>query len=228
LALDGVVTVVDADQFPQPSAEHYWLARDQLALADVIVVNKTDLIGSAERRRLTARLREYVPHGRLLEAREGAAPPELVLGELRHASDRREGVSRDGAASTRDAPHAASLESFVYRSERPMDLVRLRDACTSLPEAVFRVKGTVHLRQRPRHATRLQVVGRRARIDIGEPWGEHRPATALVCIGTKAGWNEALLRKRLEHCEAARPAAWWQRLGWFARRKRAPATGLDV
>jgi G3E family GTPase len=84
--LDTLVTVVDAVNFPNDletaddladrgqslgDGDGRTLAElliDQVEFADVIIVNKADLIGSAERDRLTHALRQLNRHARILPA----------------------------------------------------------------------------------------------------------------------------------------------------------------
>ena len=44
----------------------------------------------------------------------------------------------------------------------------------------------------------LQVVGRRVRIVLGEPWGDQPPRTQVVCIGAPGGVDEEHLRREFE------------------------------
>lgn len=185
LDLDGVVALVDAEQFPQPASEHYVLAREQLALADLVVINKVDLVTPRQLTDLRARLADYVPHARVAEAAHGDVPLDVLLGRGPTAAAPVE------LAAAGDAGHA--FRSVTYRCGEPMSLERLRAVVTELPSSVYRVKGFVHLAERPDHQTVLQVVGRRARIDLGEPWGERERETLLLAIGSSALDEHALL-----------------------------------
>ena len=222
LVLDGVIVVVDAEQFPSPDAAHYLLARDQLCLADLVVVNKVDLVAAQGREALQERLHRYVPEARIVSAKHGAVPLELLLGESPRG---REALPpAEDAATLGELPGGAhGFCRAMYGSESPMDLERLRRAATELPPWVFRVKGTVYLRQRPRAATQLQVVGRRARIDRGAPWGSATPRTELLCIGAGRDFDAAVLRACLGACEALEPRSFWRRLfRGSPRRERLP------
>jgi G3E family GTPase len=93
-----------------------------------------------------------------------------------------------------------------------MDLERLRRAATELPAWVFRAKGSVYLHQRPRHRALLQVVGRRARVDRGAAWGEARPETELVCVGSRRGFDARAVARHWQACEAGESPSVWRRL----------------
>jgi G3E family GTPase len=82
LRLDGVVTVVDAVNGAATLDEHMESVK-QVAVADRIVLTKTDLLGGPERRagkeRLLARLHALNPAAPVLDAAAGEATPARLL-----------------------------------------------------------------------------------------------------------------------------------------------------
>lgn len=81
-ALDGIVTMVDALHFEQQLADSEE-TRTQVAFADVIVLNKTDLVGAAELDGLERRLRGINALARIVRADPGqraCVPMGAVLG----------------------------------------------------------------------------------------------------------------------------------------------------
>ncbi len=81
-ALDGIVTMVDARHFDQQLAENEE-ARAQIAFADVIVLNKTDLASGLELDALERRVRAINALARIVRtdpAQRGAVPMSAVLG----------------------------------------------------------------------------------------------------------------------------------------------------
>ena len=81
-ALDGIVTMVDARHFDQQLAESEE-ARTQVAFADVIVLNKTDLVGGADLDALERRVRAINALARIVRAdpaRRASVPMRSVLG----------------------------------------------------------------------------------------------------------------------------------------------------
>ena len=81
-ALDGIVTMVDARHFDQQLIESEE-ARTQVAFADVIVLNKTDLVGGTDLDALERRVRAINALARIVRAdpaRRASVPMSSVLG----------------------------------------------------------------------------------------------------------------------------------------------------
>lgn len=221
LFVDGVIALVDVEHFPEEGEPHHTLAREQLVLADVVLLNKTDLVTPDRVAELRRRIVGWVPTARVVETVQGEVPLALCLGfgadpdhprDLGHAA---EVAERDG--------HGFS--TFTYRTPSMLALEALRATCTELPPGVFRAKGFVHLDARPDHRTVLQIVGRRARIELGEPWGERTPETVIVFIGAREGLDRDALRAAFDAC-ITRPggaggAGISGAISWIRRRFRA-------
>jgi G3E family GTPase len=79
-AVDSIVTVVDAEQIRDLQGEQEVLAMDQISAADIIVMNKVDLVDKAGLSVARSFIREVVPDARILEVTHGRAPLELLLG----------------------------------------------------------------------------------------------------------------------------------------------------
>ncbi|WP_349358323.1 GTP-binding protein [Stappia sp.] len=76
--LDAVVAVVDCRHVLQRLADTTE-AQDQIAFADVILLNKTDLVTTAELTAVEARIQEINPYARLQRAERCAVPLDTVL-----------------------------------------------------------------------------------------------------------------------------------------------------
>jgi G3E family GTPase len=214
LHVDAVIALVDAEYFPAPGEEHYVLAREQLVLADVILVNKTDLVGKDRVAELRSRIAGYVPTARVLETVEAEVPVELLLGL--HSDTQHPGA----AEGTSPSENTHGFETFTYRGGM-MSLDRLREETTELPPNVFRAKGIVHLDARPEHRVVLQIVGRRARVSLGSPWGEAEPSSTIVFVGPIGAMNPRDIRHRFDACLAKRgklPAPLEVALTWIRKR----------
>src|SRR6516164_9828657 len=166
---------------------------DQLACADLVILNKTDLIDPmglpALRREIEVRLR---PGVKLVTAREGRVAPEVVLGLAAAAED---DLAARPSLHDLEAEHDHDdFESFVVTSGAVADgdafIARLRAAIDF--HDVLRVKGFVDRPGRDRRQV-VQAVGNRLQLHFDRPWdiGEMRE-TRLVVIGKKGLDREAI------------------------------------
>jgi cobalamin biosynthesis protein CobW len=159
---------------------------DQLACADLVILNKTDLISaetlSGLRRDIETRLR---PGVKLVAVRDAAIAPEIVLGLAASAED--DLTARPSMHDAAAAHDHDDFESFVVTLGAVADttafLVRLRAAISE--HDVLRVKGFADVPGRDRRQV-VQAVGDRIQHYFDRPWrpGEAR-ATRLVVIGEK-------------------------------------------
>lgn len=75
--MDGVVTVADAATGPQ-TFDCQFEAVSQAALADLIVLSKTDLVSETDALTFEARLRSLNPTAPILRAKRGVVPTESL------------------------------------------------------------------------------------------------------------------------------------------------------
>jgi G3E family GTPase len=85
--LDAVVTVADAKWLKDRLADAPE-AKNQIAFADVIIVNKTDLVNAEELADVEARIRAINPYARLHRAQRSNVPLDAVLGRNAFDLDR--------------------------------------------------------------------------------------------------------------------------------------------
>jgi cobalamin biosynthesis protein CobW len=205
--VDGVLTVIDAaalaagrfaadptavarQRAADPALAHdnplEEVFDDQLACADLVILNKTDLVDGARlaalRHEIGMRLR---PGVKLVAARDAAVAPEVALGLVAAAED--DLAARPSMHDEAQAHDHDDFDSFVVTLGAVDDdaalLARLRAAIAA--HDVLRVKGFVDV---PGRALRqaVQAVGDRVQCYFDRPWqpGEAR-ATRLVVIGER-------------------------------------------
>jgi G3E family GTPase len=78
-ALDAVVTVVDAKHLPLRLKDTRE-AEEQIAFADVILLNKVDLVSEDDLRGVEASIRRINPYARIVRTTRGDAPLDQILG----------------------------------------------------------------------------------------------------------------------------------------------------
>jgi G3E family GTPase len=189
--LDTMVTVVDAAAFPRDleaaadlrdrgleidDTDDRTVADlliDQVEFADVIVLNKTDLVAPRELRSLRELLCRINPGARLVEARFGAVAPELVLGTDRFDFER--AAQAPGWLRTLRGEEVPETEehgigSFLYTAERPFHPERLWRLLDQGQRGVVRAKGFFWIASRPERVLHLSQAGGLCRIEPAGGW----------------------------------------------------------
>ena len=209
LRTDSVMCVVDAEQiFASP--ETMRLKLFQMACADLIILNKVDLVSREQIDRLKSWLDDQFDRYRLVEATRCDLPLELLLSAGRFESSQLEtSLSLSGPQDCHDPAcdhrhhacqpdHGAMFSTWRYESDQPFELETLREIAAKLPVNIYRAKGFVYSTDSPERRAVLQVVGRRVDISLGEPWGDSIPRTRIVVIGAPGSVDESVLRQMFE------------------------------
>lgn len=205
----GLVEVVDAAEFDATRDRHPETDR-HLAIADLVVLNKTDRVTPAEHERVLGVIGTLGPGAAVVSASYGKIDPGLLFDPAtRPAEDEKvrqlsfEDLHDDEEQDHARHPHAA-YESLSYDEPAAMDPRRLMAFLDSRPEGLYRIKGFVDFGAAdPDNRYAVHAVGRFLRF-YPEPWprGAGR-RTQLVLIGS--GIDRDALAKELAVC-AVTPA----------------------
>ncbi|WP_326591064.1 GTP-binding protein [Streptomyces brevispora] len=209
----GLVEVVDAAEFATTRERHPEIDR-HLAVADLVVLNKTDRAGDADRLRIREAVAATGSAAAVIPAAYGRIDPELLFDPaLRPDSEEKARqltfedlyLEERAAAGEEHGDHLhAAYESLDFTSDVPMSPRRLMEFLDSRPEGLYRIKGYVDFGGGDRDNTyALHAVGRFLRF-APRPWTRGEPRlTRLVLIGS--GIDAEALHKELADCrETAR------------------------
>ena len=202
LARDGIMVLVDAETIRDRAGDP--LVSDtverQLQAADIIVMNKCDLVDADRRDDLKAWLRGQTPDAALIETSHGMVPMALlsVAESIRGAHGAAANPDADACADA-DASadvdasaahqhdhdhqdHGSHFRTVTVPLPDRVELDRLKQILLALPQSVLRVKGFVDTLDDRATRYLIQMTGRR--LDVS-PWTGHAGAAAgLVIIGT--------------------------------------------
>lgn len=199
LAMDNILSVVDAEQFPRLADEEMVkLAWSQIRVADIVVLNKTDLVSSADLDAVRGGLQQMVPGARILEASFGRIPLPLVFGLFGEESKLRPVEALREPHSHQD--HQRQFSTWHWTCDKPLSLPLLRAAIESLPDTIYRAKGIVCLEELPTYRIAVQMVGRRYDLCDTHPWGSERPSSEIVLIAPHGGLDRERLQRTFEGC----------------------------
>lgn len=200
--LDSIVALVDAENARNPRFDQQ-LIRDQIVAADIVALNKVDLVDAATQEELKSWMRSFAPAVRVVPAVGGAVPPQLILGiEGEYPRHRISTPLPTGELDddSHDGHHHAAFESWSYGTRCRLAYRRLREALENLPLEVFRAKGIAHLADAPNLRFVAQVVGRRVSIEPQGLWDDEEPGTQLVLIGAPGALTDGDVARRLDAC----------------------------
>jgi G3E family GTPase len=198
IRLDSILCVVDAEQvFAAP--ETMELKIFQMACADMIILNKVDLV----KRDHIAKIREWLD-GRfhryqLIEANHCDVPLPVLL------SVGRFDLAQLDANVQHDRDHSKAFSTWSYETDRPLSLEALRETTSRLPAGIYRAKGVIYAADEPERRVVLQVVGRRVDISLEEAWRGRPARTQIVVIGAPGAIDGEVLRNKFEQCINSRP-----------------------
>ena len=219
LTVDGVITVVDgaavaagrfaddpeklkAQRAEDESIDHdnplEEVYEDQLLCADLVILNKADLMDRADIDRVTRDINAAVPRAvRVVETHEGQVAAEILLGLNAAAED--DLVSRPSHHDAEPDHDHDDFDSFVLDipviSDVEMFMSRLIALATDYD--VLRIKGYVEVAGKPMRLL-IQGVGLRFRHHFDGMWTSSDPRRGrLVFIGEK-GLDQTAIRVALD------------------------------
>ncbi len=200
--LDAVVTVVDALNLPARLADSPE-ARNQIAFADVIVLNKTDLVDEAELAALETRIRGINRHVRLHRAVRGDVDLADVLDQGGFDLERALAMAPDFLEDDSHG-HDEEVGSLSFSVAEPLDQARFQAWIGALLQEqgqdILRSKGILDFKGEQRRFG-FQAVHMMADGDFIGPWKPDEPRRSrIVFIGRNL--NRPRLRRGFESCRA--------------------------
>jgi G3E family GTPase len=149
------------------------LLLDQVEFADVLVINKTDLMSAEEIQKLSVILKRLNPRAQIKTSSFGQLPLGDVLNtglfdieQARESSGWLE-VLRGEESSEVDE---YGVSSFVFRARRPFHPERLWEFIHAEAKSVLRAKGLFWLATRPNSIGLLSQAGQICRIEYAGQW----------------------------------------------------------
>ncbi len=200
--IDTMVTVVDAFNFLKDFSSPDYLASrnltdmegddrtivnlltDQVEFANVILLNKVDLVTEEELRNLYDILHKLNPGARILPSKNSEVPLREVL--KTGLFDFEEAETSAGWIQELQNDHVPETEeygigSFVFRNKRPFHPKRFLDYVNNhFPPNVIRSKGLFWLSSRPDQALVWSTAGGSTKIDSAGVWWASMPFSERI------------------------------------------------
>jgi len=207
IRLDSILCVVDAEHvFVAPEAME--LKIFQMACADMVILNKVDLVGRDRIAKIKEWLDSRFHRYRLVEASQCDVPLEVLLSvgrfdpaQLDYEPSHDHDCGDPHCRHDHHSPdHSEMFRTWSYESDRPLSLEALREAASKLPSNIYRAKGVIYTADAPERRAVLQVVGRRVDISLEDEWRDRPPRTQIVAIGAPGAIDKDALHDKFEQC----------------------------
>jgi cobalamin biosynthesis protein CobW len=214
LTVDGVIAVVDgaavlagtfaddpemvaAQRAADPSLDHdnplEEVFEDQLLCADMVVLNKSDLLTEDEKTRAREQIAAVLPRAvKIVITSEGKVDPELLLGLEAAAEDEIE--SRKSHHDDEPEHDHDEFESFVLNVGPLSDPERFIAKLSAIAEQhdVLRMKGFFEVAGKPMRLL-VQGVGRRFRQNFDRPWHKDESRQGRLVVIGETGLDRAAI-----------------------------------
>jgi len=221
--IDSIITVVDAEQIQHLTGEIAQLSKAQILSANTLLLNKVDLVTDGQLSAVHDWLVALNPGASVFNATSGRAPIEALLPtraqvrqqespSLKIAVETQ--ICKESTKADQEVPpnHELLFDVWTYTSKIPLRVTAFQAFINQLPDEVYRVKGYLHLAERPKTRTILQKVANHISLSGGKAWSG-TPQSWLVFIASKGSLDEAALQAKMDACQVP----WWSR--WI-RNKR--------
>jgi G3E family GTPase len=207
--LDSVIVLADTEAIQKRAADKY-VGRQviqQLRSADLLLLNKVDLVSDEKRIQIKDWLQTTVPSIRLLEVSQGQVPVEMLFGEglQEHLVDpeMQEGLVDDQQSEKHQHQHQHHHDqdymTWSYAASNPLNGEQFSKLVAGLDAGVLRGKGFLYLEEDPSVQFIFQLVGKRWSIEKGRDWAERIPKTQFVLIALPGSLDAELLEKTLQN-----------------------------
>jgi len=141
---DSITTLVDGLNVRE-TLQNYEVAKNQIKAADILLLNKKDLLDEIQLKEVHQKLKEINPGAPILSTTKGDINPSLIYGidpqdikEIIHTKDL-QGETHHQYYSHKDD----GLSSYKISFARPLDRELFIEAVRSLPRTIFRIKGVI-------------------------------------------------------------------------------------
>jgi len=187
------------------------LLTDQIEFANVIILNKTDLVTEEHLGILKAAVHKLNPSARIIESSFSKVNPNKILNtglfDFEEAEQSAGWIEELNKAEHISETEEYGIGSFVYRTNKPFEPIRFWDYVKDhFPNNVIRSKGLFWLASRPEQALTWSQAGGSLKADSAGVWWSSMPFERRTQNVTflenqkqiEAGWDKRFGDRRNE------------------------------
>jgi G3E family GTPase len=179
VSIRSVITIVDVKNIKRV-AQAVMFVEDQLQSADILIINKIDLVDETELNDVLEWVSGIAPGTPQIQTQYAEVPIEVISGTFDF------GPSKSPDHDLSDAKGSHQLDdylSWTYESTVPLSWKKVEALFSELPDSIYRVKGFLYLSQHPDNKCTLQIVNHHIELDCKQTWLGEDPKNQLVFIG---------------------------------------------
>ncbi|MFD2176200.1 CobW family GTP-binding protein [Veronia pacifica] len=200
--LDAIVTVADAVHLEAQLSEHHE-AEEQLAFADVVLLNKTDVAKEESVKNAETHIKKVNPYARVIRTARCDAPLDEIIGLNAFTLDRVLEVEPDFLESDHAHEHDDDVTSLSFSTETQLDIEKFRiwfgQLLQTRGQDILRSKGILDFAGRNDRYVFQGVHMLMDGASMGE-WPEGKPRNSrVVFIGRNL--NSMGLKEGFEACK---------------------------
>lgn len=156
------------------------LLTDQIEFANVIILNKTDLVSKEDIGVLKAAIHKFNPSARIIESSFSKVAPKAILNtglfNFEEAEQSDSWIEELNKGEHTPETEEYGISSFVFRSKKPFDPDRFQDYIQDkFPKTVIRSKGLFWIASRPKQALIWSQAGGSLTTDSAGVWWSSMP-----------------------------------------------------
>ena len=202
--LDAIVTVVDAKHLPARLSDSSE-AQEQIAFADIIVLNKMDLVTPEQADEVERRIRAINPTVEIRRATKSDIPVESVIGRDAFNLERILEREPEFLSGEDEHSHDSEVLSVSFEVDKPVDEAKfnawISEVLATQGQDLLRTKGILYYKGQEGRRFAFQAVHMIADGDfIGEVKEGDPKRSKIVFIGRDL--NRPALRRGFEACQA--------------------------
>jgi len=194
---DSLVAVVDASNVLDTKEKHPGFM-EQLGMADIIVLNKVDLVTAKQLKEVEGYLSFINEKAHVIKTEKGVLDTRLLLApdKLFATSNSITQLSLSSADDNHDAHLHHTYQKVSFSSMDPIDPDKWQIFLSELPNSIYRAKGFLYFGMKGLgQKFQFQLVGPRSEMKLDE-WLGQTPKTDLVFIGS--GFDERELKDKMD------------------------------
>jgi G3E family GTPase len=195
-----ILAVLDADLAFDTQSDYQDLAIDHIKFADIVVINKTDLVTPGQLSALKQKVEMIAARSRIWETTFGEIPLGLIFDDQTNHAMANVQQHHIEDSEHPEHHHDSEFATWNFSSDAKWSFNALQRAVEDLSNDIYRAKGIVRLDLDTGDYGVLQATGRRGWLRLVEPESvEDEPATTeLVFIGKPGKTTNESIRELFE------------------------------